>query len=263
MNFVFDLDGTICFNGQPISEKLLNALERLVDQEGHKVIFASARSIRDLLPVLHERFHKYPMIGGNGSMVANHGNIISTVNFQHDTLKEIIQLIDTYHVSYLIDSDWNYSYTGSDTHPIFNSLDPQKRAKNVPLDQLQSFIKILMLTSSNMKEVEEKLKKMEIVVHTHRGEGVLDISPKGIDKWSGLQQLGIKEGEYIAFGNDINDISMFQHALHSVMIGENLQLSPFASENVILSEDVENIIVEKLEELGTMYRTNIDNRSTV
>jgi hydroxymethylpyrimidine pyrophosphatase-like HAD family hydrolase len=40
-----------------------------------------------------------------------------------------------------------------------------------------------------------------------------------------LQQSGVKEKEYIAFGNDANDISMFQHAMYSVMIGESLQLA--------------------------------------
>jgi len=43
------------------------------------VIFASARPIRDLLPVLDKRFHTYPMIGGNGAIVANQGQIISTL----------------------------------------------------------------------------------------------------------------------------------------------------------------------------------------
>lgn len=30
MKFVFDLDGTICFRGQPVSENILASLERLV-----------------------------------------------------------------------------------------------------------------------------------------------------------------------------------------------------------------------------------------
>ncbi len=249
MKFVFDLDGTICFKGQPVSEKLLIAFEKLVKQ-GHEVIFASARPVRDLLPVLHERFHEYPMIGGNGSMVAINGEIISTVSFDEETLKNIFQLLRTYDVSYLIDSDWDYAYTGPVTHPILNNLDPQRLAKNVKLDKLQSIVKILMLTSNNMGEVEEQLRKMDVVVHSHGSEGVLDISPKGIDKWSGLQQLDVKEGEYIAFGNDANDIAMFQHALYSVMIGESLQLSPFSSEKLLLSEDIENRIVQRLSEFG-------------
>lgn len=249
MKFVFDLDGTICFKGQPISERLLVSLEKLVAQ-GHEVIFASARPIRDLLPILHERFHQYPMIGGNGSMIAIKGKIISTINFDEETLANIVQLLRTYNASYLIDGDWDYAYTGPATHPILNNLDPEGRAKNVKLDKLQSIVKILVLTSDNMAAVEERLSNMNVVVHSHGNEGILDISPNGIDKWSGLQQLGVEEKEYIAFGNDANDITMFQHAMYSVMIGESLQLEPFSSEQLVLSEDTENIIVQRLSELG-------------
>ncbi|SNT54587.1 hypothetical protein SAMN05444672_14614 [Bacillus sp. OK838] len=251
MKFVFDLDGTICFKGQPISEKLLVSLEKLISQ-GHEVIFASARPIRDLLPVLHERFHQYPMVGGNGSMVAIKGKIISTISFDEETLANIVQLLRTYNASYLIDGDWDYAYTGPATHPILNNLNPQGRAKNVKLDKLESIVKILVLTSDNMEEVEERLSNMNVVVHSHGNEGILDISPNGVDKWSGLQQLGIEEREYIAFGNDANDITMFQHAMYSVMVGENLQLTPFSSEQLSLSEDIEKLLVKRLSELGDL-----------
>lgn len=50
MKFVFDLDGTICFKDQPVSEKILVSLEKLVVL-GREVIFASARPIRDLLRI--------------------------------------------------------------------------------------------------------------------------------------------------------------------------------------------------------------------
>jgi len=53
VQFVFDLDGTICFKGQPLSASITSALEDCL-QHGHDVIFASARPIRDLLPVLPE-----------------------------------------------------------------------------------------------------------------------------------------------------------------------------------------------------------------
>lgn len=249
MKFVFDLDGTICFKGQPISEKLLVSLEKLVAQ-GHEVIFASARPIRDILPVLHERFHHYTMIGGNGSMVAIKGKIVSTISFDEETLADIVQLLRIYNASYLIDGDWDYAYTGPSTHPILNNLDPEGLAKNVKLDKLQSIVKILVLTSDNMEAVEERLTDINVVVHSHGNEGILDISPNGIDKWSGLQQLGVKEKEYIAFGNDANDITMFHHAMYSIMIGNNSQLTPFSTEQLVLNEDIENILVQRINELG-------------
>lgn len=97
-----------------------------------------------------------------------------------------------------------------------------------------------------MELVGKHLSRMDVLVHSHgkRNEGILDISPKGIDKWSGLQKLGIKEMEYVSYGNDANDITMFKHADYAGMIGENSQLSPYSSEQLPLSEDIEKDIVK-------------------
>ena len=49
MNFVFDIDGTTSFNGmviEPAIEREIYALLRA----GHRVVFASARPVRDILP---------------------------------------------------------------------------------------------------------------------------------------------------------------------------------------------------------------------
>lgn len=248
MKFVFDLDGTICFKGQPVSEEILVALEELVTQ-GHEVIFASARPIRDLLPVLHKRFHEYPMIGGNGAMVSMNGHIESTISFTENDLEDIVPLFKKYNISYLIDSEWDYAYTGPDHHPILHNLDPEERAINVRLDQLGSIIKILILTSDNMEDVFKHLRTIDVVTYRYGNEGVIDISPQGVDKWAGLKQLGVKENEYIAFGNDANDLTMFQHAKCAVMIGENAQLKPFSTDQIPLCPRIENNLVQKINEL--------------
>ena len=51
MNFVFDIDGTLCFNGKTIDQAIVDALNKLLEH-GHTITFASARPIRDLVPVL-------------------------------------------------------------------------------------------------------------------------------------------------------------------------------------------------------------------
>ncbi len=77
MNFVFDLDGTICFKGEPMSQDIVQALHA-VEDDGHRVIFASARPIRDMLPVIHPSFHDHILIGGNGSLVASEQTIVQS-----------------------------------------------------------------------------------------------------------------------------------------------------------------------------------------
>ena len=66
MIFIFALDGTICFQGKPLSHEICAALGECI-QIGHEVVFASARPIQNLLPVLPKRYYHFQMVGGNGA----------------------------------------------------------------------------------------------------------------------------------------------------------------------------------------------------
>lgn len=68
MRFVFDIDGTLCFDGRLIDQTIIDTLLQL-QHDGHELIFASARPIRDLLPVLPSVFHQHTLIGANGAMI--------------------------------------------------------------------------------------------------------------------------------------------------------------------------------------------------
>ncbi|MBK3495693.1 HAD family phosphatase [Viridibacillus sp. YIM B01967] len=252
MYFVFDLDGTICFKGQPVTEPILQSLEQLT-ASGHEVVFASARPIRDLLPVLDKRFHGYKMVGGNGSLICQNGNIKQVAEFSFMILVQLKAILEKYRATYLIDGDWDYAYTGPADHPILNNLNPHNLAEKKPLERLNSIVKVLILTSYNMDALYEELKPLDIIIHLHKDEGVLDISPTGIHKWSALKQLCIPQGSYIAFGNDTNDISMFKHAHHAVMIGHHDMLAPYSDETISNDFNVEQQIIEKIAEFNVRY----------
>lgn len=252
MQFVFDLDGTICFKGQPFSSRLLSCFERLVD-EGHEIIFASARPIRDMLPVVNPRFHNHILIGGNGSLIYHESKIVHVSSFQEEQMRLIMESIQKYDATYLIDSDWDYSYTGAADHPILNNLDTLKSARNVPFESLGRVVKVLLLSSSNMEHLSESLIPLDIVMHKHSDEDILDISPNHIHKWSALQKVGLQAKQFIAFGNDANDICMFKEALHSVRIGSHPELGEYASETIVLEGDYEGSMISKIEELSRCY----------
>ncbi|MCJ8012471.1 HAD-IIB family hydrolase [Paenibacillus sp. KQZ6P-2] len=244
MKFVFDLDGTICFQGKALSSVIVKALDELT-RHGHDVIFASARPIRDLLPVLPTHMHAYPMVGGNGAFVAKDKNIISTVHFEEDVKNQLLTIIEEHDLKYLIDSEWDYAYTGSEDHPIRRNVDPEKRANLIPLASMGTIIKIVLLEIQGAEHqlILDKLSALPVVVHQHGNEAILDISPREIDKWSGLKKLGLEDQSYVAFGNDANDLTMFQHAHTSVMIGSHKELGSFATEQ---SPADEALIAERL-----------------
>ncbi|WP_136605878.1 HAD-IIB family hydrolase [Paenibacillus dokdonensis] len=235
MKFVFDLDGTICFQGKPLSKVIIDALDELACH-GHEIIFASARPIRDLLPVLPPHMQAYPMVGGNGAFVAKDNHIISTVHFEEDVKNHILSMIQLHNLKYLIDSEWDYAFTGNEDHPIRRNVDPEKRAKQIPLASMGIIMKMVLLEIPDPGLIMSQLSALPVVVHVHGNEGILDISPPGIDKWSGLMKLGVEDQSYVAFGNDANDITMFQHAHTSVMIGCHKELGSYASEQVSADE---------------------------
>ncbi|MHA0858302.1 HAD-IIB family hydrolase [Paenibacillus sp. CMAA1364] len=249
MKFVFDLDGTICFKGQPISQRLVQRLELLM-VEGHEVIFASARPIRDMLPVVDSRFHNHILIGGNGSLVSIEGQLVHVNSFTIEQIQLIMELVRSYEATYLIDSDWNYAYNGAIDHPILNNVDSMKLAEKVSIDTLGNIVKILILSATNLERLSEELLKLDVVVHKHKDEQLLDISPKNIHKWSALQRVGVEEQQFIAFGNDANDISMFQKAVYSIRIGHHPELGKYATKTISLEANVEQCIINTIDELS-------------
>lgn len=252
MYFVFDLDGTICFQGKPISPGIVEALDYL-EKMDHRIIFASARPIRDMLPVLPEKYHGYTLIGGNGSLASREKKMIHVHAFPDEQIQVILHLIREYSATYLIDGEWDYAYTGSSDHPILQNLDPWRLAKNVPAESLGNIVKVLILSSMYMDRLNAKLEKLDIVMHRHAHEGTLDLSPSNVHKGSALEKIGVAKGQFVAFGNDSNDIPLFRNARHAVRIGDHAELGEYAVEHIPLDGDVELNIQNKIKELAARY----------
>lgn len=249
MKFVFDLDGTICFKGQPLCEEITEALQ-YCRHKGHEVIFASARPIRDLLPVLPKEMHMYPMIGGNGAFVAMDGKVTHLTSFDNQVKIGIEQIIKEFQLTYLIDSDWDYAYTGSKQHPIFQNLDPNQLAKNISIHKITEMIKVVLFPNEQASEILSRLNLLQVRTYTHGQENILDISPLGVDKWAGLQKLNVKEQEFIAFGNDANDIPMFQFAKEAVCVGAHEELKEVST---IVVESNTKAVSNKIIDLSEQY----------
>ncbi|MFJ8064015.1 HAD-IIB family hydrolase [Psychrobacillus sp. NPDC096426] len=254
MKFVFDLDGTICFKGQPLCTEITDALQ-YCRHMGHEVIFASARPIRDLLPVLPKEMHMNPMIGGNGAFVTNAGKNTYLTSFDNQTKEQIIQMIEDFHLTYLIDSEWNYSFTGNTEHPIYQNLDPEKLAKNISIDEIKQMMKVVLFPNEHALAILARLESLEVLIYNHGQENILDISPLGIDKWTGLQKLNVKKQEFIAFGNDANDIPMFQFAKEAVCVGMHEELKEIASRVV---ESDEQAVANKIIELSKVHANQLE-----
>lgn len=251
MQFVFDLDGTICFRGKPLTDPIVQCLEDL-GQKGHEVIFASARPIRDMLPVLPESLHGGSLIGGNGSMIAKNGRVVHTEAFTAEQASALLALIAEHEAAYLIDSDWDYAYTGPDDHPIRNNLDPSRLARCIALEELKTIVKILILSARDMEGLAEKLSRLGVVVHRHRHEDVIDLSPPNIHGTRSSASASRKAAS--SPSATTRTISRcFRTAGHAVMMGHHPELAAYATEDIPLQGDDEPRIIAKIQELAARH----------
>ncbi|WP_245336095.1 HAD hydrolase family protein [Staphylococcus sp. GDY8P85P] len=142
-----DIDGTICFDGRQIDNEIVERLLSL-HNIGCTVIFASARPIRDLIPVLPKQFHLFPLIGGNGSIVSINGHIRPLATIQPKSFKVIKDVINHYALDYIVDDQWDYAARVDESHTIFRRLNIliNLRLLNLSLVVSQPILHLVMIT---------------------------------------------------------------------------------------------------------------------
>lgn len=255
MNFIFDIDGTICFKGQPVSPKILNALAE-IKEAGHLVGFASARACRDMLPVLDERFHDSLLIGANGAMTYFNGKLEYFSPLPPIVYKQVMVLMERYKASYFLDLAWDYYYEGRADHPFLTKVDPGKLGRKILKEDIDQAAKILVTECSDITAFTAELARLEVQIHHHSDEELVDMTSAGVDKMSALRQFGIAKGDFVCFGNDTNDLPLFHAASHSVLVGSHPELSHCCTQQITLGSQLEDELVQTLYQLQNNEKTN-------
>ncbi|GGV36937.1 HAD hydrolase family protein [Streptomyces spectabilis] len=226
---VFDIDGTLCFDGRTIDSRILTAIGTC-EASGHHLVFASARPVRDLLPVLDGAFSSATLIGGNGSLVSVGGQVRARAAFTPSELGSLLREVERYDARYLADGPWDYAYTGPVDHPILGRVDQGGLARRLTLTELPEVVKFLVVGASDMTALAEAIRALGLTVNHHLDEAIIDIAPGTTTKWQALSSLGLDD--YNAFGNDINDLDLLRHARKAVRVGSHPSLDGVAHVSV-------------------------------
>lgn len=246
MKFVFDLDGTICFDCKIVSDPIAQAIHSL-ETHGHQILFASARPIRNMFPVLPQTLHHHSMVGSNGSLVKDKNAAIQFTNSLPSSILSLFwEILAKSPAEYVADSDWNYSSTLTESHYLFPHVNPLKAAENLPLSQLDRIAKILLFPKRNFSELLNLVSDLPASIVCHNGDEAIDINPLGVTKWKGLEALGVSNNEAIIFGNDLNDIPMFEKATEAICVGTHQTVSAHATEIIPLTGNYEIEISKKI-----------------
>ncbi|GGY26820.1 HAD family hydrolase [Paludibacterium paludis] len=250
MNLIFDLDGTLVFQGKPVSPSISDALHDL-RLDGHTIGFASARPHRDMLPVLDERFHDALLIGANGAMTCEGGVPVRLNCLPPETYDSLRDLAARYRAAYLVDLVWDYHVSGDTSHPFFSLIDPGCLGRHVEHHEVENPVKFLVAHCDDPAGFRREVQSLSVAVHQHSDMQLFDMTCHGVDKMSALADYGVGAGQFVCFGNDFNDMPMFRHAAHSVQIGEHPGLAELASERLPSGPGFDTRLIETLRRLAT------------
>lgn len=247
MRLIFDLDGTICFDGRTIAPNIVAALLE-AQAQGHAIIFASARSYRDCLPVIGEQFADNYVIGLNGGLVYHQGEVKQAQTIQGAGYQFLLAYCHQYDTPYFVDNTFHYSYHRGDKIPFISFVDELNLAKREPVKQLEHPIKMVVYLGEHLDMKEDLLKQLavfdELEVMYHEEEQCVYINPRGVTKASTI--VALFGDDYCCFGNDKNDIDMFQHARYAIQIGDYAPLRQYADEQLVLDERINERIANKI-----------------
>lgn len=214
--YVFDIDGTLSHDGKKVNDTLCRRISRL--SHHHPVIFASARPIRDMLPMLSDDLHSSLLIGCNGGMAWKEGQTLFSALLEPQFVISILMRLNELHVPYVLDGEWNYalSSTPHTFHDYIRSLSQHEISEQALI--AGGVMKILILSEQHKADILAAAQDENVSVHTHRHDNFYDFTAQGNNKYRTLSTL-IGTDKYIAFGNDQNDFLMLEKAEIAVFIG--------------------------------------------
>ncbi|MGF1740982.1 Cof-type HAD-IIB family hydrolase [Vibrio profundum] len=218
LNIVFDLDGTIINNGEPLCERKVHEIKDLSAKSN--LLFASARPVRDMLPLIPEPLRSSTFIGCNGGQAWKQGELIFSDRFDKHDVLQVILYLQSRLVPYILDGDWGYSLSPR-THPFHEYIQTLSNDLKSE-DEIMSLgvTKVLVLDMSIKQEVEALLKSshLQFSVHPHSSENMFDLTPNDTNKAKALSKLDVDFNRTVAVGNDHNDFSMLDSSRVAVFV---------------------------------------------
>lgn len=225
-NIIFDIDGTISENGQPISKEIESLIEVILSK-GINVILATARPLRDTLPLLPKKHHELPIIGCNGAMISRYSQVQSAKKLPRNTVNLIKNCLDEIKVPYIIDGLYGYAISSesSDFHGyIKNKLGSEPTIYEAL--ELQGITKILLLKFDlHIKSELEKIigrEAIKLTMNHHKLEGFVDLVAENTNKFYAAVEMGVDLSCTAVFGNDLNDIMLLKNAYLPYIVGSQL-----------------------------------------
>ena len=208
-----DVDGTLVDYHNRIPESAIKAI-RQARKKGHLVYVCTGRSKAEMQPELWE-IGLDGMIGGNGSYVEHHGQVLMHQLISKEDATKIVDWLTERHLAFYLESN----------NGLFASPDFRERAR----ETLKTYA-----IQKGQSEESVAGKEPEDFLHG------LQLGGKDLNKAHAidvlLEHLGAERSETIAFGDAKIDIPMLEYCEVGVAMGnggpEILAMADFVTDDV-------------------------------
>ena len=255
MKFVFDLDGTLSFDGVTIDDEIKQVLLR-AEEFGHEVAFASARSYRDCLGLLGDPLSQQLVIALNGGLAYRQGQLVYEEQLDKDVYREVLGFCHHYNLPFFVDDTFDYSGQILEKIPFVANVDPLKKAQYRSLEELTDPIKVVIYMGGHEELVDEIIERIEKTdkahIRYHAHEKCIYLNPA--DTHKAITVEGLCGENFVAFGNDQNDIELFEKALYAVQIGDFPALQPYADDQLVAKQNQPQAVAAKILQVFAEFR---------
>ncbi|MCK5761443.1 MAG: HAD family phosphatase [Candidatus Izimaplasma sp.] len=237
---VLDMDGTLLNSSHIVSEENLKALDYLKEL-GVRVVIATGRPKELLKKYTRELAIDEYVINCNGSVISHpfnddvlHENIINP-----KTVIKIVDMCEQYGYDYLLYTKEAIISKNNEKLRIIKKIgigyDKDDKVNIIETEDSEyikyNFApnKILITEKDSIEYLKmiERVKEIENIEYAQSWQGALDISPIGDNKGNAVKKVckhyGINQEEVVAFGDNLNDISMITFAGMGVAMGNAME----------------------------------------
>ena len=230
----FDLDGTLLNKKEKIPFLTRLAISKLLKNK-HEVVLNTGRSIGGVIPFIKElNLYNYPIICNNGACIyyLNRKNeIIKTIH--KEIPSKIVNLLlnkykNLFNFVVVFTLEEKYYYKPDSVPSFFQNKCDQKPFHNIENFNIEDTI--IMFSFSVKKELKSKIEKifekenkLELFYWGDEEENsyydvVAPKTSKGYAMLEVAKMLKVKTENTIAYGDEVNDISMLQMAKHGYFV---------------------------------------------
>jgi len=251
---VFDLDGTLLNNKHQVSNENLEAIN-LLRQNNIKVVIATGRSNEIIKPFLNILNINDNVITCNGTVIGHPKN--ETMLYEDvipkTEVKKALEMCIKYKHQFLVYTSKSIIARNKDWKMFLKeknvSNSDEYNTNIVITEDIEDIInnhkvnKILIIERNEEKYIElsKRVLKYDKVAHTQSSKSYLDIGPLNNSKGKAVKLLckdfGFKLEEVIAFGDQMNDISMISIVGFGVAMGNARDEVKEIADYVTLSND--------------------------